>query len=376
MLIFIVWVVFVEQAMKKVMIAGSGKIGSLIAVLLAQSQVYEVIVVDNNIQQESVNKLIKVFPQIQIHPIDVKDVHILKTFMKQFDIDAVVSALPYFLNEYVAQAAKIAEVYYFDLTEDVETTKKIKLLAANAKTCFVPQCGVAPGFINIITEFLMKKFENCYEVSLRVGGLPLYVDNALKYGLTWSIDGLINQYCNPCPAIESGKSVMHRPLEGLEVLVLEGCEYEAFNTSGGVGHLVEKNLGHVHHLNYKTIRYPGHCEKIRFLINDLKLSDDKVTLTRILEKSLPKIEDDVLIFYASVTGYNQGNLNEKHYFHKIFSNEIKGKKWTAMQIATASSVCAVLDLVLQNPSKYHGLILHENIDFNDFRNNRFAKCFC
>jgi saccharopine dehydrogenase-like NADP-dependent oxidoreductase len=362
--------------MKKVMIAGSGKIGSLIAVLLVESKSYEVMVVDNDIHQDSVKKLVQVFPKIQIHQLDVKDIHTVKTFMKQFHIDAVVSALPFYLNEYIAQAAKIAEVHYFDLTEDIETTKKIKLFAANSKICFVPQCGVAPGFINIITEHLMQSFENCYEVNLRVGGLPLYIDNALKYGLTWSVDGLINQYCNLCPAIESGKLVMHRPLEGLEVLVLDGCEYEAFNTSGGVGHLVEKKLGSVDHLNYKTIRYPGHCEKMRFLIHDLKLFDDKATLIKILEKSLPKIEDDILIFYASVTGYTQGNLSEKHYFQKIFPNKIKGTKWTAMQTATASSLCAVLDIVLQNLNLYQGLILHEKFDFNDFKNNRFAKCFC
>jgi saccharopine dehydrogenase-like NADP-dependent oxidoreductase len=131
----------------------------------------------------------------------------------------------------------------------------------------------------------------------------------------------------------------------------------------------------LHHLNYKTIRYPGHCEKMRFLIHDLKLFDDKPTLIKILEKSLPKIEDDILIFYASVTGYIQGNLSERHYFQKIFPNEIKGTKWTAMQTATASSLCAVLDIVLQNLNLYQGLILHEKFDFNDFKNNRFAKCF-
>lgn len=361
--------------MKKIMIAGTGKIGSLIAVLLVESKIYDVIVIDSELEQESVKKLIKLFPQIRLHQLDVKDVDVVKTLMNQLSIDAVISALPYFLNESVAEAAKLAQVHYFDLTEDVGVTRRIKLLAKNSKTCFVPQCGVAPGFINLITEFLMKSFEYCYEVKLRVGGLPLCIDNALKYGLTWSVDGLINQYCNPCPAIESRQSVMHEPLEGLEVLVLDGCEYEAFNTSGGVGHLADKNLGHVDHLNYKTIRYPGHCEKIRFLIKELKLMDDRTTLKKILERSLPKIEDDVLILYASVTGHFQGNLIEKHYFHKVFSQEIKGTKWTAMQIATASSLCSVLDLVLQNASKYHGLILHESFDFDEFKNNRFSKCF-
>jgi saccharopine dehydrogenase-like NADP-dependent oxidoreductase len=168
---------------------------------------------------------------------------------------------------------------------------------------------------------------------------------------------------------------MKDALEDIEELVFEGCTYEAFNTSGGVGHLVNNTIGRVQHLNYKTIRYPGHCEKMRFLIKDLKLAEDRKTLYYILDKSLPRIEDDVLILYASIAGMKDNKYTEKHYFHKIFPANIQGYHWTAMQTATASSACTALDLILSSKEHINGFIPQSWFNFHDFVNNRFACCF-
>ena len=361
--------------MKKVLIAGAGKIGSLIAMMLLESRRSAVCVIDSNSQSEELMKLNHVFPELVFQTLDVTDLKSLQDYMQYHGVDAVVSALPYYLNEFIAQSAYKVGVHYFDLTEDVQVTQKITQLAKGAKTAFVPQCGVAPGFINIATEYLMKQFDECCEVKLRVGGIPQYINNVFHYGLTWSLDGLINQYINSCPAIENRIKVMHQPLQDLETLMIHGKPYEAFNTSGGVGHLVETKLGKVQSLNYKTIRYPGHCEKIRFLIEDLKLKNHKTLLHQILEINLPKIEDDVLLFYVSVTGKKNGQSIEKHYVHEIFPHRILNQAWTAMQTATASSVCSVVDMVLQDPIAPMGLILHERFDFNVFLSNPFATCF-
>ena len=361
--------------MKKVLIAGSGKIGSLIAIMLLESGCYDVCVIDSNSASKDLLKLISVFPNLDFQCLDVTHLKVLQDYMQQHKVDAVVSALPYFLNEYIAQSAKKLGVHYFDLTEDVQVTHKISQLAKGAKTAFVPQCGVAPGFINIVTEYLMNQFDECWEVKLRVGGIPQYIDNVFHYGFTWSLHGLINQYINPCPAIENKVKVMHQPLQDLENLIINGKPYEAFNTSGGVGHLVETKLGKVQSLNYKTIRYPGHCEKIRFLIEDLKLKHHKPLLYQILEMNLPKVDDDVLLFYASVTGKKDGQNQERHYVHEIFPHRILNQSWTAMQTATASSVCSVVDMVLKNPIVPMGLVLHERFDLTQFLSNPFASCF-
>ena len=361
--------------MKKILVAGSGHIGSLIAILLNQVKDYQVIVIDKDFEHSKLNKFIDILPQVNVRTLDVSDKKILISVMKEYHIDAVISCLPFYLNEHIATCAKDVEAHYFDLTEDVQTTQKIKSLAEQAKTAFVPQCGIAPGFINLLTHHLMGAFDHCKDVKLRVGGLPKYIDNTLKYGLTWSLEGLINQYCNPCPAIEKGVLVMKEALDEIEELVFDGCSYEAFHTSGGVGHLVTHALGKVENLNYKTIRYPGHCEKMRFLIKDLNLNQDRKLLFQILQKSLPQVDDDVLLLYASVSGLIQNEFEEKHYFKKILPTEINGHKWTAMQTATASSVCSAVDLVLSHTGAIHGFISHAWFHFDEFVHNRFACCF-
>src|SRR5262249_59912821 len=118
---------------------------------------------------------------------------------------------------------------------------------------FMPQCGLAPGFVAIAAFHLTREFESLEEVRLRVGALPLFPTNEMKYNLTWSTDGLINEYGNPCEAIHEGKMISVLPLEGLEHFSLDGIDYEAFNTSGGVGTLCETLDGRVAALDYKTI---------------------------------------------------------------------------------------------------------------------------
>src|SRR5690606_12924779 len=108
-----------------------------------------------------------------------------------------VSALPFFLNVPVARAAREAGLHYFDLTEDVETTRQVMQIAAGARTAFMPQCGLAPGFVSIAAYDLARRFDSVETVRMRVGALPQFPTNALNYNLTWSTDGLINEYCNP-----------------------------------------------------------------------------------------------------------------------------------------------------------------------------------
>src|SRR5690606_1904430 len=135
--------------------------------------------------------------------------------------------------------------HYFDLTEDVHATKTIMELAKDAKTAFMPQCGLAPGFIGIAARSLAARFDSVREVKMRVGALPEFPTNSLKYNLTWSVDGLVNEYCHPCEAIRNGRLQLVQPMEGLEHFSLDGVEYEAFNTSGGLGTLCDTLSGKV-----------------------------------------------------------------------------------------------------------------------------------
>ena len=361
--------------MKQVMVAGAGKIGSLIACLLTGTGDYQVHLADVAFRGSDVLKLIDAMPQIKTVALDIKDEESTGAYLKSNQIEAVISSLPFFLNKHLALAAKAQKCHYFDLTEDIEVSEAIKRIAEDADTAFVPQCGLAPGFIGIAAHSLMREFESCDHVKLRVGALPATASNALHYSLTWSTDGLINEYGNLCRGLEAGKIVITQPLEGLESIQIDGCHYEAFNTSGGIGALPELYEDKVTSLNYKTIRYPGHCEKMRFLMRDLRLNADRATLKRILENVIPKTYQDVIVIYVSVEGKKQGELSEKSYVKKLYPATIHGLEWSAIQVSTASGLCSVVDLVLEAKPALTGLVLQENFYLEDVLANRFGTYF-
>ncbi len=360
--------------MHTVLVTGAGKIGSLITFLLTHSNNYFVYLAD--IQDD--NQLIKRLGKLQNFEyikLDAKDKNAVTQFIKQHKVEAVISSLPFYCNKSIAEIAAEQNIHYFDLTEDVETTRMVTELAKKAKSSFVPQCGLAPGFISIVANHLMKNFPELDTVKMRVGALPTNISNALQYSLTWSTDGLINEYGNPCEAVENGEPIELLPLEGLEEIKIDGLTYEAFNTSGGIGSLAQSYYGKVKHLSYKTIRYPGHCQKIKFLMNDLKLNDDRETLKMILENAVPKTYQDVVLVYVSVTGKQDDQFIEENYVKKFYPKKIGGIRWSAIQLTTASGICSAVDLVLHNPETYSGFVRQEQFSLDDITHNQFGEYY-
>lgn len=363
--------------MHNVIIAGAGKIGSLIACLLIESGDYRVTLADKQFNGGDITRLSTHYPQLQAIEVDVQDQNALSAVVSDERFDAIISSLPFYCNITVARVAKEFNLHYFDLTEDVTVTNTVCGIAQGAATAFAPQCGLAPGFINIVADTLMRHFETLDTVKLRVGALPQHPSNALHYSLTWSTDGLINEYGNPCQAVDNGDMVMVLPLEGLEEIQIDGWLYEAFNTSGGLGNLAKTYAGKIRNLNYKTLRYPGHCEQIRLLMNDLRLNEDRETLKRILERAIPKTYQDVVIVSVSVVGTQFGQLIEENYVKKVYPQTIAGLIWSAIQVTTASGVCSVVDLILSpnQDKKYQGFVAQERFTLEEITNNRFGKCY-
>lgn len=361
--------------MHRVLVLGAGKIGSLAACFLDESRDYEVHLGDVGL--EAPKRLIEELSLARVTPVllDVRRPDSVSAYLAAHRFEAVLSSLPYFCNPTVAGLALKHALHYFDLTEDVAVTEQVKALSAGSSHAFVPQCGLAPGFISIVTHDLMTHFETVDTVKMRVGALPVHPSNALKYSLTWSTDGLINEYGNVCYGIEEGEKIPLQPLEGYETIEVDGLLYEAFNTSGGLGTLADTYAGKVRTMNYKTLRYPGHCEKIHLLMKDLKLNEDRETLKRILEHAVPQTLQDVVLIYASVTGRRDGALFEENYVKKIYPQCMKGRLWSAIQVTTASSLCAVVDLVLTAPARYKGFVTQESISLHDVLANRFGACF-
>ncbi len=361
--------------MKKVLIVGAGKIGTMIAQLLLESKDYTISLIDRDFSGASFKRLRQYYPDINAHIVDVSQTQDFDRFLSSKPHDAVISCLPFYLTLEIAKLAKRHEMHYFDLTEDVQMAREIRKIAKDSSNAFVPQCGLAPGYIGLRANDLMQGFDTLDIVKLRVGALPVTSSHALKYALNWSIDGLVNEYLNPCHAIHYGDQIISRPLEELETIQIDGFCYEAFNTSGGIGSLAELYMGKVQQLNYKTIRYPGHCDKIRFLLYGLGLSEDRMTLKKILQNSVPTTYQDTVLIYVSVSGYRDGSFIEKSHVEKIYAKEIAGLPWSAIQISTASGVCSILDLVFANEKQYQGLVLQEQFALSDVLNNRFGQHF-
>lgn len=361
--------------MHDILIIGAGNIGSLIAYMLATTNDYRVTLADAQENNPHVSRLGSI-PNLQYQVVDAKDTNALANLISKNNIKALISSLPYYCNVPMAKLASEKKIHYFDLTEDVETTNAVQQIATQSPaSAFVPQCGLAPGFISIVANHLMCHFSSLDAVKLRVGALPTNISNALQYSLTWSTDGLINEYGNLCNGVEGGQAVELLPLEGLEEIKIDGLTYEAFNTSGGIGSLAHSYKNKVRQLSYKTIRYPGHCAKIKFLMNDLGLNQDRDTLKRVLEKALPKTYQDVVLVYVSVTGHQDEQLLEENYVKKFYPARRDRHRFSAIQMTTASGLCSVVDLVFANQDRYHGFIKQEQFSFTDLLNNRFGEYY-
>ncbi|NIA26906.1 MAG: saccharopine dehydrogenase family protein [Desulfobulbaceae bacterium] len=361
--------------MQDILVLGAGKIGVLISGLLAESGDYRVQLCDSKpgiaaeVASAHGNKNIIPFE------LDASKKAALGKHVREHKPVAVVSSLPYFCNVSVAEVAREEDLHYFDLTEDVAVTDAVRKLAKGSKRVFAPQCGLAPGFISIAANELIQHFDTLASVKLRVGALPQHPNNVLKYSLTWSTDGVINEYGNMCQSIVDGTEVDVLPLEGLEKIEIDGTRYEAFNTSGGLGSLGETYGDRVTTMNYKTIRYPGHCEQMRLLMNGLKLNHDRGTLKRILENAVPQTLQDVVVIYVAVTGTQDGEFREENYVNKVYPQVVAGRLWSAIQVTTASGICSVLDLVLSKPGDYEGFVAQEQFRLTDILENRFGQSY-
>ena len=351
--------------MKKILTLGLGKVGTLVGVLLSKH--YEVTGLDQKKPHYDFDLPFTVVEG------DVTDDKFLRELLDKHD--AVVSALPYFLNKSVAQAAHDLDKHYFDLTEDVDTTNFIRGLSKTSNKVMAPQCGLAPGLIGIVGADLTKDFTKLRDIELRVGALPKYPNGLMAYSFTWSPAGVINEYINDAEAIHNGERKMMPSLDGMEYINIEGKEFEAFTTSGGLGTMCETYEGKVDTLNYKTIRYPGHGKLMKFLIQELIMKNDKAQLSAILENAKPPVKEDVVYVYAVVEGWKGDKLFRNEYYKAFSPIEIAGQQWRAISWTSAASIAAVIEMVNNGSLPSKGFIKQEEIPFDTFLETNNGQYF-
>ncbi len=202
------------SSIRNVLVLGAGKVGSTIADMISQG--YGLNVTLSDIRHDAT---VIDLPRITRQTLDVADASALARAIASHD--AVINALPYFLATLVATQAAQAGRPYFDLTEDVAATQAIRALGHSASAILMPQSGLAPGVIGMLGAELARAFDTLYDLQLRVGALTRESTNRLRYNFTWSVDGVINEYCHPCEAIVNGVLTQVQPLEGYGTFALK-----------------------------------------------------------------------------------------------------------------------------------------------------------
>lgn len=297
---------------------------------------------------------------------DVSDGKGLAVILKNHD--AVISCLPFDLTLIVAQVAHDVGIPYFDPTEDVKTSEAIQALAQSANMTMIPQCGLAPGAIGIIGAHLASKFDvgTLRYLKLRVGALPQHPAGQLGYAGNWSLAGLVHEYIADCDIIAGGRRQKMPPLRSHEIIRIDGMEYEAFTTSGGLGTLTETFDGRIETLDYKSIRYPGHLAGMRLLLEDLRFRDDPDALVARLRYALPPDDDDRVLIHVSAEGKINSRLQTKVLVARYDPLVISGKTRPAILWTTAASIAAVVEMVSHGLLPQKGFIKQEHIPLAAF----------
>lgn len=239
--------------------------------------------------------------------------HILK------EGDALLDCLPGSLAPKTAGLANQYHLYYANLTEYVEETNSIINMAKDAKTGFVLQTGLAPGYINVLGNYLYQEFCNTHGVTqvdsleLKVGALTNHAVAPHFYGFTWSPIGVATEYVKDCVVIRDYKKTTRPALSERGEILIDGLAYEDDLTSGGAANLPDALSGQVKQLDYKTLRHPGHYAWVEQQLEHLKDSKDPASgLQKIMQDQIPHIEDDHIVIYAAVQGKDaQGILRRQ-----------------------------------------------------------------
>ncbi|MEN2974469.1 MAG: saccharopine dehydrogenase C-terminal domain-containing protein [Candidatus Caldarchaeales archaeon] len=354
--------------MVKIVVLGYGRIGSAIVDTLTSSKIVSGIgVCDSN--YDVIKDLSK--EKIEVFHIDVHDKNILVRVMKEYDI--AVCALPSYLGFKVEEAAIEAGVDLVDVSYMSEDPFSLDARARDAGITIVPDCGVAPGLSNMLIGLGFQEFDKVDSIKILVGSLPQNPIPPLEYIITWSSEDLLEEYTRPVRIIENGTLKYVNPLTGIELIDFEGLGvFEAFYTDG-LRTLLKTLNGKVEYMCEKTLRYPGHAEKILFLkeigmLDEEPLDVDGVKmvprkfLARLLEKRLGARDRDMLLLRVMLKGVKNSSTFSK-IFQVIDMYDVE-KNVTALSRTTAYTATGTALLLGMKMVKEKGILPPEIIGFN------------
>ena len=311
--------------------------------------------------------------KIKTAQIDVADHNQVVELMRGHD--AAVSCVVYHHNLRLARAAVEARVNFCDLGGNNSVVADELALDGEARAAginIIPDCGLAPGMVSVLVAHGAERFDRLESVRIRVGGLPQTPRPPINYQITFSVEGLINEYVERARLIREGHVVEVESLTEIERLDFPEPfgEMEAFHTSGGSSTLPESFLGRVDELDYKTIRYPGHCAQFKLLVDLGLASSDGVKvgiasvvprqlLAELLTRTLPSDEPDVVLVRIDFRGVSEGKTHGLRY--QIIDRFDQSTGLSAMMRTTAFPASIIAQMMARGETKEKGALPQERV---------------
>jgi lysine 6-dehydrogenase len=278
----------------RMLVLGAGLQGSACAYdLLQNPEIAEVRLADLHV--DTLHPVLKPYSGKRLipTPLDVRDHDAVRALMRE--CNAVMSAIPYYFNLDLAKIAAEVGVHFSDLggnTDIVFAQKKLDSVAKEHHCTIIPDCGLAPGMVNILAEYGIQQLDRVDRVKIFVGGLPQHPEPPLNYQIVYSLEGVLDYYTTRSWVLRDGRRQHVKALSEIEPLAFRAPlgELEAFHTAGGLSLMAFRYEGKIPMMEYKTLRYPGHA-RIMEAIRELGLLE----LTPLNVKGTTVVPRDVAV---------------------------------------------------------------------------------
>jgi lysine 6-dehydrogenase len=357
-----------------IIILGSGMMGRALAHDLNKYSNFDKITIADN-DKKTIQSTMKTLnsSEIDFQMLDVEKTNFVKEFFKDYDI--AISAVPYKFNYELAKTAIETKTHFLDLGGNNDIVKKERSLfneAQNKGVTIIHDCGLAPGLTSVIVRDIVDKMDHLEYVKIRVGGLPVDPKPPYNYQIVFSPNGLINEYVEDALILKNGKIIKKESMTELEKIKFPKpfVGMEAFLTSGGCSTLPYTYKNKIDYLDYKTIRYPGHCEMFKPLLdfglaseNLIDLGEKKIIprnlLIEFLLKNLPSNEEDVVLLKVLAKGIKEGEIKDFEY--KMIDYYDKINKITSMMRTTSYPTSIIAQMIESGIITKHGVFGCEEI---------------
>lgn len=333
----------------KYCVLGAGLMGKAIAFdLLQQESTNKVLLADNNPEELKKAKDFLANNKLETRVFNARNESEIEALFKE--VDAAVAAIYYGFNVAFTKLAIKTKTHLCDLGGNntvVDEQLKLTKEAEAAGISIIPDCGLAPGMVAVLVKWGIEKFDWVNSVKIRVGGLPLNPKNKLKYERLFSVDGLINEYIEPVRLLRNGEIETIEPLAEIEEVGFPAPfqKLEAFTTSGGTSTLIETYKNKLNNLDYKTIRYPGHCNEIK------ELQMKGLFSHKYFAENLPICTDDVTLVKIIFEG------NSKK--HELTIVDKAKPPFTSMMRTTAFPAAIISQMQTKGEIKHYGVLPQE-----------------